>query len=317
LDSLTQAALGAAIGGVFFGKEKGSRAIWTGAAVATLPDLDVVLYAFYDSLEMLSIHRGLSHSFFFSTLAGLVVAYVLSRIKMWSAISFWPLAAFSWACLYTHILLDAFTAYGTQLWAPFSAQRVGLDSINVVDPVYTLPLLLGIFAALWIGRSSKDAWKYNRWGLYVSTAYLFLTLANKQNIKTIVRTDMAQQGVETEALMTMPVGAANIRWYGVGKTSDSIFLRQYDLAGRAHGPMEGFAIQDSLLDMVDPEVAECMRWFAKGFYTVQRTDTSIRVYNLQVDMRGVVHDGDTDAPTRGYFEITPREGKDGFGSGSH
>lgn len=58
MDSITQAALGAAIGQAVIGKHiKGFRAIAWGAFIATIPDLDVLLYAVYDSVEMLRIHR--------------------------------------------------------------------------------------------------------------------------------------------------------------------------------------------------------------------------------------------------------------------
>ncbi|MGB1248508.1 MAG: metal-dependent hydrolase, partial [Chitinophagales bacterium] len=50
---------------------------------------------------------------------------------------------FSFLALFTHVLLDAFTTYGTQLLLPFSDKRISFDSINIVDPVYTIPLLLG------------------------------------------------------------------------------------------------------------------------------------------------------------------------------
>jgi inner membrane protein len=59
-----------------------------------------------------------------------------------------------------------------------------------------------------------------------------------------------------------------------------------------------------------------MRWFAKGFYTVDKADGKIRIYNLQVDMRGSINTEDKRAPTVGYFEISTRNGLSEFSSGS-
>jgi len=55
-----------------------------------------------------------------------------------------------WFCLLgyaTHGLLDACTSYGTQLLWPFSDYRVAWRNVAVVDPLFTLPLLLLVVAA--------------------------------------------------------------------------------------------------------------------------------------------------------------------------
>ncbi len=81
MDSITQGVLGAAIGEAVLGKKVGNRGALLGAVVATIPDLDVFLYLFYDKLEMLSIHRGFSHSIVFSVLGALLLAVLLNQGK--------------------------------------------------------------------------------------------------------------------------------------------------------------------------------------------------------------------------------------------
>jgi inner membrane protein len=69
---------------------------------------------------------------------------------------------------------------------------------------------------------------------------------------------------------------------------------------------------------VNPHLVERMKWFAKGFYTVEKDGEQLRFYNLQVDMRGIVRDGTTRAPTAGYFVLKPLpDGKFEFLSGAH
>lgn len=119
MDSITQATLGAAIGQALLGKKIGGKAAVLGAIVATIPDLDVVLLPLYDSLERISIHRGFSHSILFSILGALLLTYILTRIKWAIQISIKRFFIFNWLALFTHILLDAFTAYGTQVFLPF------------------------------------------------------------------------------------------------------------------------------------------------------------------------------------------------------
>ena len=156
MDSITQAALGAAIGEATLGRYIGRKGMLLGAAVATIPDLDVALYLFYDKFEMLNIHRGFSHSILLSIIGSILISLLFKRMKWTKKVHLFKLWLFSWLALFTHIILDAFTAYGTQLFLPFSDCRFGLDSINVVDPVYTIPLLLGLLGSI-LFKKKKDA----------------------------------------------------------------------------------------------------------------------------------------------------------------
>ena len=130
MDSVTQAALGGAIGELMLGKKLGKKAAAIGAVIATIPDLDVIFMPFISDLQRLTIHRGYSHSILFSMVGAFLITYLLSRIKSTKHITKTRLWTFSWLTLFTHMLLDAFTTYGTQLFLPLSDYRVGFDSIN-------------------------------------------------------------------------------------------------------------------------------------------------------------------------------------------
>ena len=318
MDSITQAALGAAIGEAVLGKKIGNKGAILGAIIATIPDLDVALYLFYDKLEMLSIHRGISHSILFSFLGAFLLAYILQRIRWTEKVSYIRLWIFVWLALFTHALLDTFTAYGTQLFLPFSDKRIGFDSINVVDPVYTIPLILGLLFSLFLLKNSPKRATYNYIGLGLSTFYLICTLGIKTHVNHYFQKELSEQGIAYNSLLTMPVGSANINWYGVAKSKDSLYMQKYSILKGSYFPFEKFAVNDHLLDDLNPELVTTMRWFAKGFYTVQKDGDKIRFYNLQVDMRGIFNNGDIKAPTFGYFEITSkRNGTYKLSSGAH
>ena len=317
MDSVTQAALGAAIGEAVLGKKIGRKASVIGAVIATVPDLDVFLFLFYSRFEMLSIHRGFSHSILFSLLGASVIAFLLARKKWGKNITYTKLWIVAWLCLFTHSLLDAFTAYGTQLLLPFSDKRIGFDSINVVAPVYTLPLLIGVGLSLTIFYRGAKRSIPNNIGLIVSSLYLILTLGIKQQVNTHFENELQQKEIAYTSLMTMPVGIANINWYGVARSADSLYMHKYSIFEDANVSFEVFAINDHLLDEVDAQMAEKMRWFAKGFYTVEKVDGTIRIYNLQVDMRGIIKTEKLKAPTHGYFELYKNaDGEFEFGSGT-
>ena len=316
MDSVTQGVLGAAIGEAILGKRIGNKGAIIGAVVATIPDLDVILYLFYDKLEMLSIHRGFSHSIVFSILGAFLIAFILGKIKWSRSVRYKILLLFTWLCLFTHMLLDAFTAYGTQLLLPFSNRRFGFDSINVVDPVYTIPLIIGLILSLWVYKSKPNRSKFNYYGLIISSFYLVFTLLNKEVVKADISNRLSNKKIEYSSLLTMPVGIANISWYGVAKGKDSIYMVKHEIFSNTESQFEVFPINEEYLNQIDRKVAEKMRWFAKGFYTVEKENEKIRIYNLQVDMRGVVKIGNKKAPTAGYFEISNSNGKMHFSSGS-
>jgi len=314
MDSITQAALGAAIGHSLLSKKIGTKGAIVGAVVATVPDLDVILYLFYNKLDMLSIHRGFSHSLSFSILGAFLIAAILIRIEWFQRIKFKLLLLFTWLCLFTHMLLDAFTAYGTQLYLPFSDKRLGFDSINVVDPVYTIPLLIGLFLSLFVYGSKLDSTKYNTYGIVISSLYLIFTLVNKEIVNGKISARLNHEKIEYTSLLTMPVGIGNINWYGVAKSQDSIYMFQHSVLSSFDSKITAFPINEKYLSLTEDYIADKMRWFAKGFYTVEKVDNKIRVYNLQVDMRGIITKENKTFPTAGYFEIS----KNGdFSSGSH
>jgi len=318
MDSITQAALGAAIGEAVLGKKIGNKGAIIGAIVATIPDLDIALYLVYNKFEMLSIHRGYSHSILFSIIGAFLIAYALQCIKWTEKVAYKTLWTFTWLALFTHSLLDTFTAYGTQLFLPFSDKRVGFDSINVVDPVYTLPLLIGLVFSLFVYKNKPSRSIYNYIGIAISSLYLLCTLGVKNQVNNHFRVELAEQNITYNSLLTMPVGVANINWYGVAKTDEGVYMHQYSLLQDLKSSFEYFPVNEYFLDEINPIVAEKMRWFAKGFYTVVKDGEKLRIYNLQVDMRGIFYDGNTKAPTAGYFEITPKvDGGFEFSSGAH
>jgi inner membrane protein len=145
LDSLTQAALGAAVGTAVLGRRAGPRAALWGAVCGTLPDLDV-LWSHGDPVRDFTFHRAETHALFWLTVVSPLLGWLLARLnrdrQAWVR---WSLLA--WLALVTHALLDAFTVYGTQLLLPFSDYPVGLGSVFIIDPLYTVPLLAGVIAA--------------------------------------------------------------------------------------------------------------------------------------------------------------------------
>ena len=308
MDSITQAVLGAAIGEAMLGKRIGAKAAISGAILATIPDLDVILLPFYDHLERISIHRGHSHSILFSLVMASISAFVLSKMKWTKSVPISKLWLFAWLAFFTHIILDTFTSYGTQLFLPFTDWRVSFDSINIVDPVYTIPMILGLAGSLFLFKKEDSKRTIpNKIGLILSCIYLVFTLANKQNVEDKFQTQLEEQNIPSFRLLTVPVKVGNINWYGVAKDKDQLHIGKYSIWEDNEIEFHSFPINDQLLDGLDDELVDRMKWFSQGFYVVAESEGKTRIYNMQCDMQGIRTYGDYKAPTTFYFEVDPKE----------
>jgi inner membrane protein len=306
MDSITQATLGAAIGEALLGKRIGNKGALLGAIIATIPDLDVLFLPLFDQVQRISIHRGISHSIAFCLLATFIFTWLMSRWKWTKEIDKKRIWLFNFLVLFTHVLLDAFTTYGTQLFLPFSDYRVSFDSINIVDPFYTVPLLIGLIISMILVRKQMlNAFRPNRIGLLVSSLYLVLTLLNKQYVEGVFQRALEQEGIRTEDILTVPVELGNVHWYGVAQQNGMLYMAKYDELDPKEIVYDSFEMNEELLDKIDSQLADRLVWFAQGYFVAAESEGKIRVYNMQCDMQGVRHFGDYLAPTAFYYEVTP------------
>ena len=101
----------------------------------------------------------------------MLTGWLLSRYFKGGKLPF-PSAVLGALLIYaTHILIDYFTVYGTQLLAPFSRTTFALGNFYIIDPLFTFPLLLGCTAAA-ISKPTFGG-KANVAGLALATCYMF------------------------------------------------------------------------------------------------------------------------------------------------
>ena len=218
MDSLSQIALGSAVAIGVMGRR---TAVWKaatwGAVAGTLPDLDVVI-DHGDALLNMVLHRAESHALFWLTLFAPLLAWIVSRVHREAPLfRHWWLAL--WLVLITHPLLDAMTVYGTQLLLPFTNHPFGVGSMFIIDPAYTLPLVVGVVAAL----RMKDAARGLRWnavGLVLSTAYLAWSVLAQERVEQQARTSLREQGLSAEQVLVTPAPFQTLLWRVVALPDD-------------------------------------------------------------------------------------------------
>lgn len=216
MDLITQGVLGAAIGQAFYSQKLGRKALWVGGAIAILPDLDI----FYgeEALSFLKYHRGYSHSLFFAVGAGFILGLLLHVIykfykklfpssvhppsppcvKTWIGLSILVLA--------THPLLDWFTSYGTQLLLPFTHQRFALDAIAIVDPFYTVILIISLYLGgrLIKQKRYKASQSLGKGALLASTSVLFAGYLINENLISYAKRQLALERESYERISSYP-----------------------------------------------------------------------------------------------------------------
>jgi inner membrane protein len=218
MDSLSQIALGSAVAIGVVGRR---TAVWKsatwGAVAGTLPDLDVLI-DHGDALLNMVLHRAESHSLFWLTLFAPLLAWGVSRIHR-EAHLFLPWWLAIWLVLITHPLLDAMTVYGTQLLLPFTDHPYGVGSVFIIDPAYTLPLVVGVVAAL----RMKDTVRGLRWnavGLAMSTAYLAWSALAQAHVEQHARASLRAQGIAAERVLVTPAPLQTLLWRVVALPDD-------------------------------------------------------------------------------------------------
>jgi inner membrane protein len=281
MDSLSQLALGSAVSIAALGR--GSpvwKAALVGGVCGTLPDLDVFV-DHGDPILNMTLHRAESHALFWLTLAALPIGALAGRLmgqpQRWRA---WCFAV--WLALVTHPLLDAMTVYGTQLALPFSNHPFGVGSVFIIDPLYTLPLLVGVAVALAGTTPGRLGW--NTAGLVLSTVYLGWGVAAQQMVKAVADVSLRAAGVPVQQVLVTPTAFNSVLWRVVAVTPNAYVEGFYSLLDNDHRiSFETFPRGDALYAQWqhDPGVQAIAR-FSKGFYKMSEREGKVLITDLRM-----------------------------------
>lgn len=185
-------------------------------------------------------------------------------VWLWIKLFFWAIV--------THPILDCFTMFGTQLFQPFSDQRVSFDNISVADPLYTVPFLLCVILMSLCARTSQRRRIINWTGIAISSIYMLITIYNKQRINYIFESSLREANVTYNKYVTGPTILNNVLWHGAAETDTSIVYGLYSFFDKekefdlVHMPKK-----DYLLDAKpDDKAINTLRWFSDGIYTVMK-----------------------------------------------
>jgi len=223
MDSITQGLLGAAVAECGFRHKLGRGATLMGAAAGVLPDLDIAL-SWIDPWWTWQYHRHFTHSILFAPLVALPLAWLFWRRGDRRHFGLWCLCAY--LALATHPMLDLCTTYGTQLLAPISNARFGLDWIGIIDPFYTLVLITTLVGCVLRRRTghSNSTWRVAVAGMVLSTGYLFYGALNHHWAMARIHQHARQHGHQVLAARAIPNVGSLFVWRLIYRTESGHYV---------------------------------------------------------------------------------------------
>ena len=283
MDPFTQVLLGAAVGHATLGAHVGRKALFWGAVFGGMPDLDVLVPQ-TDAVAAVTNHRGFSHSIVTHTCVAPILGAGLARLHAKDGVSIARWTLLVWLALVTHALLDATTIYGTQLFWPSTDPPVGLGSIFIIDPLYTLFLLVGVCWAACARRRLAVGRRVNVIGLGLSTAYLAGAIFIQAQVRDIAEGELSRQGAPLDRLIVTPTPFNLVLWRIVAMTPDGYREGYYSLFDPTlevrfdHYPSD----VDVLTLIEDAPAVVRLRWFTKGFHRVREIDGRVEISDLRM-----------------------------------
>ena len=290
MDSLTQIVLGAACGEIVLGKKIGNKALLFGAIGGTIPDLDVFIgrFLYNNEIQAMAFHRGFMHSVLFAILGCFLFGWLTYKLynsgkrtntttlKDWVSLFFWS--------IFTHPILDCFTPYGTQLFAPFSDYRVAFNNISVADPFYTLPFLICMIILMFYNRKRTRRKWWLKTGIYISSFYMVFTIINKFYINAVFEESFKKAGIQYTRYSAQPTILNNILWYSVAETKNQYHLTFYSLFDEK-ATSEKIITVDKKHDMIDmnSKNLQTLAWFSNDYYNLLKKE-KVGTYKY-VDLR--------------------------------
>lgn len=306
MDSITHTVLGACLGEAIAGKKMGKKAMLFGILANNLPDADVITAFWNTEAHSLLAHRGITHSILFAVLATALMIYLFEK---WFAK--YQLTRKEWLLLigsglFLHIFLDACTTYGTGWFEPFSSYRVSFNTLFILDPLLSLPILLGTLLLLVIKNSRLKTRKIIfRTALTLSAIYLLVTGSIKLYVNSVIKNDLESKHVEFDSFYSTPAPMNNLLWYSYAVKDENIYTGYYSILDKQ--PVltwNAYKRGDSLLEPYkqNTDVQDLIQ-FTKHHYYVSKTEKGLMMGDIRF---GQLIGGDEKEPGFVFnFDIIP------------
>lgn len=282
MDPVTQGALGAALPQSLSSPEKVRGAALVGALSGMAPDLDVLIRSANNPLLFLEYHRQFTHALLFIPVGALICAMAFFPLVK-KSLSFRKTYLFCLLGYATHGLLDACTTYGTQLFWPISDVRIAWNSVSVIDPLVTLPLLALVLIAV-----IRKKVIFARAGILWLLCYLTFGVIQRDRAETAGTALAVERGHIPLRLEAKPSFGNLLVWKTVYET-EGLFYVDAVRSGLDITTFQGQAIkkydvaEHASKDTRQANDIQRFFWFSNG-YLAQDPDHAARIIDVRYSM---------------------------------
>jgi len=220
LDPISQGIMGASFPQAFCNKKNLSFVFIIGFLAGMFPDVDIFFRTNHDPLLFLEFHRQFTHSLIFIPVGGFIFSIVFYglfyKLIPFGFLKTWLFSTMGYA---THGLLDACTSYGTQLLWPFSNERISWNNISIIDPLFTIPVLIFLILSL-IKRKSFWAKMALGW----SFIYLFFGFIQNHRAEQVAKDVVTERNHHPEIISVKPSFGNLILWKIIYQHNDYFYI---------------------------------------------------------------------------------------------
>lgn len=220
MDPLSQGVLGASLPQSFSNKQNIVFVFIVGFLAGMFPDIDIFFRSNHDPLLFLEFHRQFTHSLIFIPVGGFIFTIIFYGL-FFKLIPFGFLKTWLYATLGygTHGLLDACTSYGTQLLWPFSNERISWNNISIIDPLFTIPVLILLVLSL-IKR--KSLW--SKIALGWAMIYLIIGFIQNHRAEQVAHEIITERNHHQEIISVKPSFGNLILWKIIYQHNDYFYI---------------------------------------------------------------------------------------------
>lgn len=284
MDPLTQGIVGSTVSQSFSKKQHLIIAGIIGFLAGLAPDIDIFFRSSIDPLLFLEYHRQFTHSLLFIPIGSLLCAFVFyytfsKRLNF----SFKYTYIFSFLGYATHGIIDAFTTYGTQLYWPFSSERLAFNTISVIDPLFTLPVIILSVITL-VNKNKKFLYIAIIWMIIYQSIALF----QKNRAESIINDYALAQGHNITSIEAKPSFANILVWKVIYSDNTNYYVNAVRMT-TFHTIFKGESIKkiDIQKDFpwLDPDSQQAkdierFKWFSNGYLAIDRFNNNI-IYDIR------------------------------------
>jgi len=301
MDPLTHALSGAVLGRGIPKEALPLKTIFLLAGMAMLPDIDIVLRLVSDNFYLIH-HRGMTHSILMLPLWVWLIHSLLPGTQQKHPMMPWLIGA----TLLMHIFLDLITSFGTMILSPLSDLRATIDLVFIIDPLFTLLLLLPLLLMPLFQRYKRSLAIAS---LCMMGLYLLLTQIYHEKAVALARMEQPS----AEHIYALPQPFSPFRWMLIASDPENENRALVDFMPGFSGSasflpkelVDQFDYDTSTVDKINWQTLPALRsipdieglpgiafyrWFARFPVVVKKSESVIELADLRFETMNLQRD---------------------------